>query len=84
MQGTPVWTDSTNNSPFTINSGNWIGGTDGARTVSNNPGSPQPELQLNFNFSVVSSPASQVFTLNTTWDNGSGGSSCTYNISITR
>jgi len=84
LSGTTLWTGSANGSPITISGGDWIGGTDGARTVPNNPGSPLPMLQLSFNFPVVTSPPSQQFSVNTTWDDGNGGSLCSTNISVTR
>ena len=55
-------------SPLSVLNGQWVSAV---RNIS--PGTIQP-LQLRFNFNVASTGT---YTVQSTWDNGSGGSICT-------
>ncbi len=64
-----IWSGNFNQSPDTINSGNWSG-TSADRTV--NTGASKI-MQLYFNYPLS---GTGTYTLTTVWDNGSGGSLC--------
>jgi uncharacterized repeat protein (TIGR01451 family) len=78
----PIWSGQSNNMPFTIGStaayANELAwsGTAANRTLG--VGSTQ-SLQLNFNYNVTPG----TYTLNTTWDDTTGGHVCTKSYSVT-
>jgi uncharacterized repeat protein (TIGR01451 family) len=81
MATTTLWSGQGNNSPVTFGSGGtaFNVGTDPARTLGSGASA---SLQLNFNYSINPGDG-EVYTLSTTWDDGTGGHVCSKAFSFT-
>jgi hypothetical protein len=77
LQGTLLWSGSTNSTDYTISEAAFLPGTEGARTL--NDGASNQLLRLQYSGLTV---VGKTFTLHTTWDD-LNGHTCTISASVT-